>query len=83
MAETARQEAKVQLGRVAQGDNPAEERQLDHNAITVKELCTLYLNDLNGGRILGKADGPRSQRPLLRILGASSGTSSRSWARAA
>src|SRR5258708_37785767 len=29
--ETARQEAKVQFGRVAQGDNPAEERQLDHN----------------------------------------------------
>lgn len=25
--ETARQEAKVQFGRVAQGDNPAEERQ--------------------------------------------------------
>ena len=36
----ARQEAKVQLGRVAQGDNPAEERQLDHKAITVKELCS-------------------------------------------
>lgn len=52
--ETARQEAKIQLGRVAQGDNPAEERQLDHKAITVKELCTLYLNDLNAGLILGK-----------------------------
>src|SRR3546814_3181846 len=35
-AESARQEAKVQLGRVAQGDNPAEERQIDHKAITVK-----------------------------------------------
>ena len=34
--ETARQEAKIQFGRVAQGDNPAEERQLDHKAITVK-----------------------------------------------
>src|SRR5262249_5689736 len=44
--ELARKEAKVQLGRVAQGDNPAEERQLDHKAITVKELCDLYLNDL-------------------------------------
>jgi hypothetical protein len=31
--ETARQEAKVQLGRVAAGDNPAEERQLDHKAV--------------------------------------------------
>ena len=28
-AETARQEAKVQFGRVASGDNPAEERQLE------------------------------------------------------
>ena len=44
--ELARKEAKVQLGRVAQGDNPAEERQLDHKAITVKELSDLYLNDL-------------------------------------
>ncbi len=57
--ETARQEAKIQFGRVAQGDNPAEERQLDHKAITVKELCTLYLNDLNAGLILGKGGRPK------------------------
>src|SRR6202030_1621119 len=31
--ELARKEARIQLGRVAQGDNPAEERQLDHKAI--------------------------------------------------
>ena len=36
-AETARQEAKVQLGRVAQGDNPSEERLLDHQALTTFE----------------------------------------------
>src|SRR5712664_4325817 len=35
--ETARQKAKVQLGRVAQGVNPAEERHLDPNHTTVKE----------------------------------------------
>jgi hypothetical protein len=29
----------VQLGRVAGGDDPVEDRQLDHKAITVKELC--------------------------------------------
>jgi integrase len=57
--ETARQEAKVQFGRIAQGDNPAEERQLDHKAITIKELCTLYLNDLNAGLILGKGGRPK------------------------
>jgi len=57
--ETARQEAKAQLGRVARGDNPAEERQLDHKAITVKELCALYVADLNAGLILGKGGRPK------------------------
>lgn len=57
--ETARQEAKVQFGRVASGDNPAEERQLDHKAITVKELCALYITDLGAGLILGKGGRPK------------------------
>ena len=63
--EMARQEAKVQLGRVAKGDNPAEERQLDHQAITVKELCQLYLKDLDAGLILGK--GGRPKKPTTTI----------------
>jgi integrase len=63
--ETARQEAKVQLGRVAQGDNPAEERQLDHKAITVKELCELYLNDLKAGLILGKGGRPKKPSTIV------------------
>jgi hypothetical protein len=45
------------LGRVPHGENPAEERQLDHKAITVNELCDLYLRDLEAGLILGKG-GP-------------------------
>jgi integrase len=57
--ETARQEAKVQFGRVAKGDNPAEERHLDHKAITVRELCTLYIADLEAGLILGKGGRPK------------------------
>ncbi|MBE0705411.1 MAG: tyrosine-type recombinase/integrase [Afipia sp.] len=68
-AEGARQEAKVQLGRVAQGDNPAEERQLDHKAITVKELCTLYLNDLNAGLILGKGGRPKKPTTIVTDTG--------------
>ena len=68
-AEAARQEAKVQLGRVAQGDNPAEERQLDHNAITVKELCTLYLDDLNAGLILGKGGRPKKPTTIVTDTG--------------
>lgn len=57
--EAARQEAKVQLGRVAKGDNPAEERQIDHKAITVKELCALYIADLERGLVLGKGGRPK------------------------
>lgn len=58
-AETARVQARVLLGRIAQGDNPAEERQLDHKAITIKELCERYLEDAKNGLILGKGRRPK------------------------
>jgi integrase len=78
--EKARQEAKAQLGRVAKGEDPAEEKQLDHKAITVKELCDLYLADLKAGLILGKGGRPkkpstittdtgRIQRHIMPLLG--------------
>lgn len=68
-AETARQEAKVQLGRVAKGDNPSEERQLDHQAITLKELCALYVADLNAGLILGKGGRPKKPTTIATDTG--------------
>lgn len=67
--ELARKEAKIQLGKVAQGDNPAEERQLDHKAITVKELCDLYLNDLKAGLILGKGGRPKKPTTVVTDTG--------------
>lgn len=67
--ETARQEAKVQLGRIARGDNPSEERQLDHKAITVKELCALYTADLNAGLILGKGGRPKKPTTIVTDTG--------------
>lgn len=67
--EMARQEAKVQLGRIAKGDNPAEERQLDHQAITVKELCQLYLKDLDAGLILGKGGRPKKSTTTITDTG--------------
>jgi integrase len=67
--ELARKEAKIQLGRVAQGDNPAEERQLDHKAMTVKELCDLYLNDLKAGLILGKGGRPKKPTTIVTDTG--------------
>ena len=67
--ETARQEAKIQLGRVAHGDNPSEERQLDHKTLTVKELCALYLNDLQAGLILGKGGRPKKATTIVTDTG--------------
>lgn len=67
--ETARQEAKVQFGRIAQGENPAEERQLDHKALTVKELCTRYLDDLRAGLILGKGGRPKKPTTIATDTG--------------
>ncbi|RZN13419.1 integrase arm-type DNA-binding domain-containing protein [Bradyrhizobium sp. Leo121] len=67
--ELARKEAKIQLGRVAQGDNPAEERQLDHNAITVKELCDLYFTDLKAGLILGKGGRAKKASTIVTDTG--------------
>lgn len=67
--ELARKEAKIQLGKVAQGDNPAEERQLDHKAITVKGLCDLYLNDLKAGLILGKGGRPKKPTTIVTDTG--------------
>jgi integrase len=63
--ETARKEARVLLGRIAQGDNPAEERQLDAKAITVKELCERYLEDADNGLILGKGRRPKKASTII------------------
>lgn len=67
--ERARQEAKAQLGRIAQGDDPAEERLLDRKALTVKELCDLYLADLKAGLILGKGGRPKKPGTIVSDLG--------------
>jgi integrase len=67
--ETARQEAKVQLGRIAHGDNPAEEKIIDRQAATVKELCKMYLADLDAGLILGKGGRPKAPGTIVTDIG--------------
>jgi integrase len=62
--ETARVQARVLLGRVAQGDNPADERQLDHQAITIKQLCERYLEDAKAGLVLGKKRRPKKESTI-------------------
>lgn len=68
-AETARREAKVQLGRVASGYDPAEERLEDHRAMTVRQLCERYIEDLEEGLILGKGGRPKKQSTIDTDIG--------------
>ena len=43
--ETARERAKVLLGKVADGDDPQESKVLDRQAMTVAQMCELYLTE--------------------------------------
>ena len=63
--ELARQEARVLFGKIAHGEDPSEQRQLNHKAITVKELCELYLEDLNAGLIMGKGGRPKKSTTIV------------------
>src|SRR4051812_35162962 len=61
----ARSRAKVHLGRVAAGDDPAEHRASERSALTVAELCTEYLDKAKRGLILTRRGGkPKKQSTL-------------------
>lgn len=67
--ETARREAKTQLGRIAQGEDPAEERAELNKSMSMKELCELYMDDLKNGLILGKGGRPKKKSTVDIDLG--------------
>ncbi len=56
--EEARELAKVKLGRVADGIDPAEEPEAGKDDITVEALCDWYLTEAEAGRILGRKNRP-------------------------
>lgn len=72
--------ARTTLGRVAAGEDPAEDRFEERKAMTVKELCEAYLTASRRGAILGKRGTPkkagtlyvdtgRIERHILPLLG--------------
>jgi len=78
--ETARKEAKLILGRVAKGDDPAVEKREKRQAATVADLCDLYLEDAEAGRLLTRrgvakkvstlaTDRSRIERHIKPLLG--------------
>jgi len=60
--EQAREEARRLLGYVAQGADPAAEKQSKRRVVTVAELCERYLADAESGRLLVR--GGRPKKPL-------------------
>ncbi|WP_246679968.1 site-specific integrase [Mesorhizobium sp. B1-1-9] len=56
--EQARDQAKVKLGAVAGGADPATENASLREAITVAEVCDWYLAEAEAGRILGRRHRP-------------------------
>jgi integrase len=51
--------ARIKLGEVAQGQDPADARSAERGGITVSELCDWYLREAERGRIIG-----RKRRPI-------------------
>ncbi|SNS94719.1 site-specific integrase [Sphingopyxis indica] len=52
--ENARDQAKIKLGAVAAGDDPAEIALNPQDEVTVAALCDWYLEEAEAGRILGR-----------------------------
>lgn len=60
----ARTQAAVLLGRVASGEDPAEDRGEDRKAMTMRQLCEEYLSATEKGLILGKRGLPKKDSTL-------------------
>lgn len=62
--------AKFQSGRIAQGDNPAEEHQLDHKALNHQGALHALPQRLNAGLVLGKGWAPHEAQHHQSAIGA-------------
>ena len=56
--EQAREKAKIQLGSIADGKDPAAEKNDRKQAMKVEEVCDWYMSEATAGRILGRRNRP-------------------------
>ncbi len=68
-AEQGRTLAIQALAEVAKGNDPLEDRNSARKAISIKELCDLYIAELEAGRILGKGGRPKKASTKITDLG--------------
>jgi integrase len=52
------EEARVLLGEIAKGVDPADEKPPEGNTTTIAEICDWYVTEAEAGRILGKSRRP-------------------------
>lgn len=60
-AEQARARAVLELARVLDGEDPANERDQLRSAITIGQLCDLYLEAADAGLVIGRKGVPKKQ----------------------
>lgn len=56
--EQARDEARIKLGDIAKGVDPADEKKSARDGVTVGQLCDWYLTEAEAGRLLGRKRMP-------------------------
>jgi hypothetical protein len=62
--EQARDLARIKLGAVAAGDDPAEALHRDRNGMTVGQVCDWYLEEAEAERLLGRRHKPIAKSTL-------------------
>ncbi|HEX7848400.1 MAG TPA: site-specific integrase [Sphingomonas sp.] len=56
--EQARDDARIKLGQIAKGEDPADIKQASRNGLSVGAICDWYLTEAEAGRLLGRKRQP-------------------------
>lgn len=77
----ARKEARRLLGIVADGAGPADEKEQGRQVTTVADLCGVYLEDAEAGRLLTHSRAPKKASTLATHKGGTERQAHPTWQR--